>query len=243
MTAKPSAPIQASAKTLTILETLSSVESAGVSEIAAELEMAKGTVHHHLRTLEQFDFVVNEDGTYRLSLRFLDYGERARSRTKLFQIAKPEVEELAEETGEIAYLTVAEHGQGIILYRAAGEQAVHGEISVGLRVPLHRSAPGKAILAVSDGDRSVEAIDETDPNRLARELEAVRRSGYGADNGQLQVGYRSIASPIRIPDEDAIGAVGIVAPEQRLDNSRFGPEAIEATTSASRLIGIKGSYS
>ncbi len=97
MSNDPRYPVQAAATTFRIIETLHELNGAGVSELAAELEMPKSTVHDHLQTLTEAEYLVNEDGTYRVGTRFLELGGFARSQMKLYQIASPEIKELAEE--------------------------------------------------------------------------------------------------------------------------------------------------
>ena len=51
-------------------------------------------------------------------------GEYARKRRQIYEVARPKVTDLVEETGELANLLVEEHGRGVYLYRARGEKAV-----------------------------------------------------------------------------------------------------------------------
>jgi hypothetical protein len=78
---------------------------------------------------------------------------------KIYQVAKPEVDELASGTGEHANLMIEEHGRGVFLYKAQGDDAVQLDTHAGMRVPLHTTALGKAILAHSPSE-TVDAIVE-----------------------------------------------------------------------------------
>lgn len=53
--------VQSMKKLFTIVDTLCDAESAGVSELAERLEMAKSTVHVHLKTLEEEGYLVRAD--------------------------------------------------------------------------------------------------------------------------------------------------------------------------------------
>jgi DNA-binding IclR family transcriptional regulator len=152
-------PVGATEKSIRILEALKKLDGAGVTELAEELGYSKGTVHNHLSTLEENEFVIKNGSTYRISLWFLTLGEYARLQTPLLEVARPEIDALAEETGEIANLLVEEHGRGIYFSISRGENAVNLDTYVGTRQYLHTSAVGKAILAHMTDKRFEEVIE------------------------------------------------------------------------------------
>jgi DNA-binding MarR family transcriptional regulator len=57
-------PVQATTTAFRIIEALRLRDGAGVSELAAALEMPTSTVHDHLRTLEAAEYLTSEDGVY-----------------------------------------------------------------------------------------------------------------------------------------------------------------------------------
>lgn len=140
-------PVQTTEKTLSLVEELKQRGECGVTELAGELEMGKSAVHNHLMTLRKHGYVTKEDERYRLSLKFLDVGGYIRRSMELYQVAKPEVKSLANETGELANLLVEEHGWGVYLMRSKGEQAVNLDTYAGRCTLLHTTALGKVILA------------------------------------------------------------------------------------------------
>ena len=71
----------------------------------------------------------------------------------MFDVAKQQIDELAEDTGEIVNLMVEEYGKGVYLYIARGENAVNLDTTVGTRQYLHASPLGKSILAMMTEDR------------------------------------------------------------------------------------------
>lgn len=102
---KANNPVQAVETTIQILEALKELNSASITELANHLNLTKGAIHNHVSTLKEHRFVVEEDDQYELSLRFLIFGEYVRNNDILYRIGKPEVEALAEETGEIVHLS------------------------------------------------------------------------------------------------------------------------------------------
>lgn len=247
-------PVGATDKTLRILEELRRRDGAGITELAEALDMSKGTVHNHLSTLQEHEYVVNDDATYRLGLRFLEMGEYARQQTRLLGVAKSEIDELAQETGEIANLMVEEHGRGTYIYIAKGQQAVNLDTHVGTRQYLHTSAVGKSILSKMDDDQFEEVIGRHDlpaetPNTvtseetLLEELEEIRERGVAFDGEERAEGIRCVAAPITDNEDNLLGGVSVSGPSTRLKGDRFRQEIPEKVQHVATVIGINAFYS
>jgi DNA-binding IclR family transcriptional regulator len=246
--------VRSSAKTLRILEAVHELGGVGVTELAKYLDMSKATVHHHLSTLEENEYVVNDGSTYRTGLKLLEMGERARRQSGLFEIAKPDVDELAEETGELANLMVEEHGRGVYVHIASGERAIRLDTRVGTRQYLHTSALGKAILAHMPEERFEEVIDRhglpsqtpntvTEKDVLEEELDEIRKRGVAFDGEERAEGIRCVAAPITDNENQLVGAVSVSAPSARMKPDRFRNKIPEMVRDTATVIGINVSYS
>ena len=254
MTAETDVPVQAARTTFKIVEGLRELDGAGVSELATYLGVPKSTVHDHLRTLLEGEYVVNDDGIYRIGARFLELGGHARSRMKIYRIAEPELQKLAAKTGEHANLMIEEHGRGIFLYKAKGENAVHLDTHAGMRVHLQTTSLGKAILAHLPDER-VEAIlghhglpqvtrnTVTDREELDSELSAVRDRGYATDDEERVEGMRCVAAPIRSDDGGVLGAVSVSGPTSRMQGDLFEDEIPNLVLSTANVIEVNVKYS
>ena len=247
-------PVGATDKTLRIIEELKSRDGAGITELAEALDMSKGTVHNHLSTLQEHEYVVKEKSGYRLALRFLEMGEYTKQQTKFLEVAKSDVDELAEETGEIANLMIEEHGRGIYLYISKGEQAVNLDTHVGTRQYLHTSAVGKSILSKMDDDRFEWVIDRhglpaetpntvTNEETLLEELDEIRERGVAFDGEERAEGIRCVAAPITDNQDNLFGSVSVSAPSTRLKGERLRQEIPEKVQHVATVIGINAFYS
>ena len=247
-------PVKAIETTFTILEALQEYDEAGVSELAAEVDLPRSTVFNHLKTLEEKEYVVNDDGSYRIGCRFLKLGTRARSLHRIYDIAKEEVDRVARETGEISALLVEEHGWGMFLHRAEGEQAIHIDSFTGQRIYLHGAALGKAILASLPRERVDAIIDRrglpaltdntiTTRDALYRELDEVSDSGVALDDQERLTGLRSVAVPITGMDGTVLGAVSIAGPTSRIQDHRFTDEFPAKLRETAKVIELDLKYS
>jgi IclR family acetate operon transcriptional repressor len=237
-----------------ILDALKQLNGAGVSELAAHLDLPKSTVHNYLSTLVQEEYVVKNGSSYHIGIRFLEYGAYARVQIDIYDIATPEVDELAASTGELANLMIEEHGRGSYLHRARGENAVQVEAHVGTRVPLHGTALGKAIMAHLPSERVDEIIEQhgltastpntiTDRETLDDELAQIREEGIAFDDEERLTGLRCVAAPILSTNDRILGAISVAGPSNRIRNDRFTEELPKQVLETVNVIELNVTYS
>jgi DNA-binding IclR family transcriptional regulator len=216
-----------------IVEYLREVGEAGVTELATALDCSKGTVHSHLATLLENEYVVRRGDRYGLSLKLLDLGEFVKSRIDIYDVVTDELDDLAAETGEVAQFATEEHGRAVYLDKARGEQAVNTASTVGKREYIHCISLGKAMLAHLPEERVEGIVDRhglpaqtpntiTDRETLFAELETIRERGYAVDDEEKIEGVRCVAAPLT--DDGVVGAISISGPSSRMDGERFREE-------------------
>lgn len=225
-------------RTIDVIEALEHFTEAGVSELADHLECSKGGIYNHLATLHGRGYVVKNGTKYRLSHRFFNLGHFVKHRTELYNIAKPELDRLAEATGGHAVLVIEEFGKAVYLYRAIGKRGVSEEFSARRLENtdyLHGSSVGKAILANLPLDQ-VETIvkrhglPERTPNtittvdELLEERVRIQERGYAVCDEEAVPGVRAVGAPIFNGEMKLLGAISVSGPKQRLgDELIYGP--------------------
>jgi len=246
--------VRATRRSLEIIDALRRLDGAGVTEVAGDLDLPKSTVHNHLRTLYDQEYVVKDGDEYDVGLRFLELGEYSRNRLQSYETALPEVEKVAAQTGELVNVGVEEYGQGVYLYLASGEGAVCLDTDAGLRVSLHCTAFGKAILAHLSRDRLEVILDErglprrtdqtiTDRAELEEELETIRERGYAYDHGERLPGLRCVAAPVTTPDGEVVCAISVSGPTSRMQGKRFHEEVPDLLLDAANVVELNAAYS
>lgn len=244
--------VRATKTSLQILEALKELDGARATDVASHLGIPVSTTHNHLQTLLTQGYVIREDETYRLSLRFLHLGEYARSAHDVYEIAKPIIDDLAEETAEVANLLVPEDGRGIYLYKAKGDNAVHHDTRPGKYVELHCTALGKSILASLPREEVHDIIDThglsahtehtiTDRDELFEELDQITERGYAENQGERNERLWCVASPL-MDDDEVIGAISVSGPKTRMKGQRFEEEVPELILEAANVIEINLEY-
>jgi DNA-binding IclR family transcriptional regulator len=218
------------------------------------LNKPTSTIYDHLQTLVDEEYLINEDGTYRIGARFLELGEQVRNRNKIYSVARPEVDDLAAETGEHANVMIEEHGRGVFLYKSRGEDAVQLDTHAGMRVHLQTTAMGKAILAFRPEEEVEEIIDQhglpeitentiTDRDELFEELAATRERGYAFDKQERVDGMRCVAAPVTDGDDRAIAALSVSGPKSRMLDDVFTEELPNRVLRSANVVEVNLTYS
>ncbi|MFB6362420.1 MAG: IclR family transcriptional regulator [Halobacteriales archaeon] len=245
-------PVRTTETTLSVIDELRSRDSAGVTELADALDLAKSAVHNHLSTLRDHGYVVKEGDEYQLGLKFLEIGGYRRNQMPLFRAAEEQIDWLAEETDELANLLTEQNGKGVYLYRSKGQEGLDYDTYAGKHKYLHATAAGKAILAFMADDRRSEVIrhyglpavtDQTITNRdaLLDELGDIRDRGVAFDDGEASVGVRCVAAPITT-DDRVLGAISTSAPANRMRSDRFRETVPEQVRQAANVIELNIMY-
>jgi len=240
-------------KTLDIVEALWQAEGAGVTELTDLVELPKSTVHAHLSTLLEKGYVVQEDGEYRLSLRFLTYGEHVKNAEPLYHVAKAPIADLAERTGERVFCSTEENGLATVLHVEEGERSLQSDITVGTHMYHHASATGKAIMAHMNDDRIDAIIDQwglpgftdstiTTREQLEAELDRVRERGVAVNSGEYRPGVHVVAAPILPGDGPVAGSIALAGPEQRLRSEWGRAELHDHLLAAANTIEVNLSF-
>ncbi|MGH3345519.1 MAG: IclR family transcriptional regulator [Nocardioides sp.] len=243
--------VQSVDRALTILEVLARVGEAGVTEIAAELDVHKSTAFRLVATLEQHRLVeqAGDRGKYRLGVGVLRLAGATTARLDLVQEARPVCRQLAADTGETVNIAVLSERSALYLDQVAGSSALQPHNWVGQHIPLHATSNGKVLLSGLDRPR-LDAILGSLPTytshtitkkaALRGELDRVREQGYAVAVDELEVGLTAVAAPIRNSHGDVVASMSVSGPTFRLSADRVdgvSRQLVEAAEEVSHRLG------
>ena len=191
--------IQSVAHALDVLEQFfGDVDELGVTELSKRLKLHKNNVFRLLATLEARGYIEQNKATenYRLGIKCLHLGRRYIHHMGLVRQARPILADLARKCRESAYVAIVRR-EGVVPLEAAEaeDRAVRITPPIGITLPLHCTAAGKAHLAFDAEEQLKSALPETlrrftertivDRAALLAQLEIVARDGYAVDSGEF----------------------------------------------------------
>ncbi|MQS36169.1 IclR family transcriptional regulator, partial [Streptomyces katsurahamanus] len=132
----------------------------GLSDIASSLDLAKGTAHGILRTLQAEGFVEQDpaSGRYQLGAELLRLGTGYLDVHELRARALVWTDDLARSSGESVHLGVSHQHGVLIVHHVFRPDDSRQVLEVGAMQPLHSTALGK-VLAAYDPVAHQEAVE------------------------------------------------------------------------------------
>lgn len=254
MTRREGPPVQSIGRMAELVRTLQNLDGAGVSELSRSLSVSKSTIHNHLKSLEEYGYVVQESDQYHVGLAFLDHGEYARERQVGYHLLRTKVRKVADETGDLCQYLVEEHGLGTFILREVGDRAVETSSRIGTRVHLNHVTAGKALLAHLPEERVNEIVEHrglpgkteqtiTSVESLWGELEAIRERGYAVDKEEHLKGLYAIGAPIQTDEDGVLGAMSVAGPANRINREQREQEIAQVLLETANEIELSLKHS
>ena len=181
-----------------------------VGDLAERAGLPKSTTSRLVAALERQGLVqrIEDRGRLRPGPVLLRYANRDTAET-LVELAAPSLRRLADASGETINLAVP--GPDGVEHLAQEDTAHFVGVTdwVGRRVAFEHAANGKCFLAFGGAAKQT------------AELRRVRARGYATSIDELEVGLTAIAAPVLGQNGDAIAALSISGPTNRLTSDRI----------------------
>jgi DNA-binding IclR family transcriptional regulator len=229
----------------------------GVTELSNRLNLHKNNIFRLLATLETKGYIEQNKATenYRLCVKSLELGQAFIKQIGLVRPVKPFLKEIVKECNEMAYVGIIRQNSVICLDLEEANQAVKVTNHVGLRLPMHCTAIGKAQIAYAT-EEELEKMGIFDnmkrftPNTIVNKVEFIKqikevaRRGYALDNEEYNPGVKCCAVPIRDYTGRVVGGISVPGPSFRMTEEVLKGEIIPvvkaAGEKASKRLGFEG---
>jgi DNA-binding IclR family transcriptional regulator len=241
--------IQSVDRAIRVLTALQGTRRMSLSELAARLELAPSTAHGIVRSLVEHGMVVQERGSsrYQLGPAVLRLGNVYLDTLELRSKAIPWAEDLARRTGLAVRTGVLLIDDVVIIHHEPRPDGSRQMPEVGIVIPVHASALGKAMLAFLPDDekrvltsgelRSMTGETISSPENLRDQLDQIRASGIAAERDEAVIGESSLASPVFDSYSEAVGAIGVVVPSGGELDGQISDLVRETARAVSRELG------
>ncbi len=222
--------------------------------MSRDLGLPRSSVYHLLRVLQDEGFVVHspEHQGFALTPLVGEIGSSVLASNALARLATPVLERLVAETKlpVVAHLGVLQHADVVYASKIAAARAPSVVTSIGVRLPAHLTATGRAMLSAlpaaqfraSYPDAVLPLRTTKGPASVAelRELlEATRERGWATEDGDIDLAYASVAAAVLDHNAYPAAAVGLTFRRTLVDDVqwvRFGRAVAAAATTLSRRI-------
>jgi DNA-binding IclR family transcriptional regulator len=230
----------------------------GVTELAAQLGLAKSVVHRVVSALADAEYLAHDAATRRYSLgpRAIRLGLVAVGQMRIRERALPYLRELAAETTETATLSLLIGDYRIYAEQIESAHPVRQSIAIGSTATLYLGASGKAMLAFLPAQRVTAILRQAaqsaplradgtpvDIPGLSNELEDIRQRGFATSRSERVLGAASAAAPVHDHHGDVIASVSVAGVTVRHgpdDLLRFGGLARRCAERLSAQLGYAG---
>jgi DNA-binding IclR family transcriptional regulator len=193
--------------------------------IASRLGLPRSSTYHLLAELEAAGVVAHlpEAGRWAVGVAAFEVGTAYLRHDPLDQLAGPLLQRLAHRVSLDAHLGVLHGRELLYLLRERPARPQTLVTAVGVRLPAHLTASGRAILAATPPAQRRAALGSgpfprrTDrgPTTL-RALTAVlaqeRRRGWSVEDGEVSPGFASVAHAVHGADGHAVAAISLTFP-------------------------------
>lgn len=229
--------VQAVTLALQIIEALAFADRPqGVTELAKNLGTSKTRIFNYLQTLAEHGYAVQEPDTerYRVGVRVSQIGGAVANEFNLLSLSREPMRRVHQAIG---HTTVLSKFDGSTLFTAAqieGTSLLRISVRIGFVLGLHSSAQGKVVLAFGPAHLLEETIAKgltaatkatiTDPDKLRRDIKAIRARGWAFTASETRVGVNALAVPIRDRTHQLVASLSIMAAADDLP-----PRMIEQT--------------
>jgi DNA-binding IclR family transcriptional regulator len=232
-----------------------------LGDISDRLDLPKSATHRLLRQLSGRGYVQQDDASQRywLTMRLAILGFRYVAATRLNDVCQPELDRLAQRTGELVRMTVVEGEKLIWVADAQGSRyGLRYDGLFGQDVVPYATANGKVWLAALQetdairvvlneglGRRAALAANTiTTIAQLIETLQKTREQGYGVVIEEAEPGIAAVAVTIAglHSGDPVVGTVSVAGPATRLGRERldeFVPALRQTSTALARLWPIR----
>lgn len=201
-----------------------------LGEIARRAGLSLTTTHRLTGELAEWGALARVPGGYAVGSKLWELGLLAHAESDLRRIAAPFISDIHAATRATVQLGVRDGADVLYLARSAGHGSVAIAGGVGSRLPLHATGVGKVLLAHAPADVTGEILARLDritpytvtqPGRLARQLQQVRKDGYATTAEEMSLGACSVAVPVVDAGHRVRAALGVVVPDLGRDVDRY----------------------
>jgi IclR family transcriptional regulator, blcABC operon repressor len=217
---QPSALVPAVSRAMALLERLAHQrEPMSLARLASELELPKSSVHGLCNTLLRLGYLHRQDdGAFRIGPGVMPLAEAFVAGTGITQEFNALWLDAAPD--ETIILSVLSGRDVVYIGARNGQRPLGLAFNVGMRLPAHLAATGKAMLAFAPrstlrnvfGNATLAQMNGRGPKRVAElldELEVTRQRGFSIDDEGVRAGVYCFGAAVFDASAQPVAGIGM----------------------------------
>jgi IclR family transcriptional regulator, acetate operon repressor len=224
----------------------------GPRGLARTTGIDRSAVGRILQQLDELDVLERGVDGYRPGPRLFALGRVLAAMDTLPDVVRPILESLVDAFDETCYVCALHGDVAVFIHEIQSAKPLRFVVELGMPVPLHAGAAGRAILAGLPrseasallGPGPLEALTAatiTDVDDLLDRAAEDRRTGYSVSMEERVPGGASVAAPFFDQRGRCQGSVVFTAPLSRLDRARLDEIGLAVRDAAANLSNRLGS--
>jgi len=211
------------------IEVLSSFRNSATglsaSAISKRTGLSRAVVSRCLYTLSELGYVRQAATGYYLEPKILSLSQTYLTANPLLSIAQEYLNRVKEKASESCSLAVLDGSDVVYIARSAAGRVMTVSLGIGSHLPAYCTSLGRVLIAALSPSDQKELLGNTDIiahtkytvtdiDKLMKILETVNQQGYAIINEELEIGLRSLATPVRDQNGTVIASmnIGLQAP-------------------------------
>lgn len=194
-------------------------------DLSKRTGLPKTTLHRVCWKLVGLGMLSHEDDGFQVSPKLFALGSMHPGLRRIRAVAMPWLHELSARTEWATNLAILAEGRALVVEEVYGLKVGPMERMVGVRLPLHATAIGKALLS-GYGERELEDYlshgflqpftlsTVVRPNLLREQIDRIRTNGVALSHEEWAAGTSGIAAPI-YSGGSVIAAIAVVGKSDR----------------------------
>lgn len=203
-----------------------------LSEVARLTGMSPASARRSLLTLHQLGYLDSDGKRFWMQPRALLVAHAYLSSRPTPSLAQPLLDALSERTRESASLGQLLDDDAIIVARSTARRSLSAGLGIGSRLPVYCSAIGRVLLAGLPAQEVLQRLRHMprvalttktiySVSRVVELVDRCREEGHAGNDGELEVGVRSMAVPVRDRQGQVVAAMSIAVRVERMGMGEF----------------------
>jgi len=214
-----------------------------LSEVARLTGSSPASARRSLHTLVALNYLESDGKRFWVTPRALLFAHAYLSSRPTPQLAQPLLDALSERTRESASLGKLLDDDAIIIARSTARRSLSAGLGIGSRLPVYCSAIGRVLLASMPPEEAgwrILAMDRVpltpktvyDADEVLTLVQRCREQGWAENDGELELGVRSMAVPVRDREGLTVAGLSISVRAERMNFGEFRSAFLETLRNA-----------